>query len=79
MAHINLILAIQKQYDPDLVQRITGLKTCNLAEGVTILWVVGSRFPLDAYLENNKRPRYLPFTVSMFYSTSSTTFLYFQF
>jgi len=45
--------------DPEVVQRITGLKTCNLAEGGTIEGVVGSRFPLDAYLKNNKRPRFL--------------------
>jgi len=45
--------------DPEIVQQITGLKTCNLAEGGTIEGVVGSRFPLDAYLKNNKRPRFL--------------------
>jgi hypothetical protein len=45
--------------DPDIIQKITGLKTCNLSEGVTIQGVVGSRFPLDTYLANNKRPPYL--------------------
>jgi len=54
--------------DPDIIQKITGLKTCNLSEGVTIQGVVGSRFPLDSYLANNKRPRYLlaMYTPSMF-------------
>jgi hypothetical protein len=54
--------------DPDIIQGITGLTTCNLAEGVTIQGVVGSRFPLDTYLENNKRPRYLltMYTSSLF-------------
>ena len=45
--------------DPDIIQQITGLKTCNVSEGVTIQNVVGSRLPLDVYLSNNKRPRYL--------------------
>ena len=54
--------------DPDIIQGITGLTTCNLAEGVTIQGVVGSLFPLDTYLENNKRPRYLltMYTPSLF-------------
>jgi hypothetical protein len=54
--------------DPDIVQKVTGLKTCNLSEGATIQGVVGSRFPLDVYLENNKRPRYLlgMYTPSLF-------------
>jgi len=45
--------------DPAVVQQMTGLKTCNIAEGGTIQGVVGSRFPLDAYLSRNKRPRFL--------------------
>jgi len=45
--------------DPDVIQGITGLKTCNISEGTTIQDVVGSRFPLDTYLENNTRPVYL--------------------
>jgi hypothetical protein len=54
--------------DPDIIQEITGLKTCNLAEGISIESVVGSRFPLDTYLKNNKRPRFLltMYTPSMF-------------
>jgi len=45
--------------DPDIIHQITGLTTCNLSEGVTIQGVVGSRFPLDTYLQSNQRPRYL--------------------
>lgn len=54
--------------DPEIVEKITGLKACNVAEGVTIQGVVGSRFPLDSYLANNKRPRYLlaMYTPSLF-------------
>lgn len=44
--------------DPDIVQKIAGLKTCNISEGSTIQGVVGN-FPLDVYLQNNKRPRFL--------------------
>jgi hypothetical protein len=44
---------------PDVIQQITGLKTCNISEGVTIQGVVGSGYPLDEYLANNKRPRFL--------------------
>jgi hypothetical protein len=54
--------------DPDIIQTMTGLKACNLSEGVTIQGVVGSRFPLDTYLKNNKRPLYLlaMYTPSLF-------------
>jgi hypothetical protein len=45
--------------DPDIIQNITGLKTCNVSEGVTIQEAAGSRFPLDAYLAHNRRPKYL--------------------
>jgi hypothetical protein len=45
--------------DPEVIQQITGLKACNLSEGILIQDVVGSRLPLDVYLRNNKRPRYL--------------------
>jgi hypothetical protein len=45
--------------DPDVIQAITGLKTCNISEGTTIQGVVGSRYPLDSYLQNNKRPLYM--------------------
>lgn len=45
--------------DPQVVQNISGLKTCNVSEVGGIFKVVGSRFPLDAYLKNNKRPRIL--------------------
>ena len=45
--------------DPQIIQQVTGLKACNIAEGITIQRVVGSSFPLDSYLANNKPPRYL--------------------
>lgn len=45
--------------DPRVIQQISGLKTCNISEGTTIQSVVGSNFALDAYLRNNKRPRFL--------------------
>jgi hypothetical protein len=45
-------------YDPAIIQSITGLKACNVAEGGTITGVVGT-YPLDVYLSRNKRPRYL--------------------
>ena len=45
--------------DPAIVQKISGLKTCNISEAGGITEVVGSFFPLDAYLKNNKRPRFL--------------------
>jgi hypothetical protein len=54
--------------DPEVIQTITGLKACNLSEGVTIQGVVGSRFPLDTYLRDNKPPLYLlaMYTPSLF-------------
>ena len=45
--------------DPDIVQRITGLKSCNIAEAGWIEDVVGTDFPLQAYLKDNKRPRFI--------------------
>jgi hypothetical protein len=45
--------------DPAVIEKITGLKTCNISESGMISQVVGSRFPLDNYLKNNKRPRFL--------------------
>lgn len=44
--------------DPGVVERKTGMKACNVAEGSTITGVVGT-YPLDVYLSQNKRPRYL--------------------
>jgi hypothetical protein len=54
--------------DPEIIQQITGLKTCNIAEGSTITDVIGTRYPLDQYLLHNKRPRFLlmMYTSSMF-------------
>ncbi len=54
--------------DPAVIQQITGLKTCNIAEGTTITGVVGTRYPLDQYLAHNKRPRFLllMYTPSMY-------------
>lgn len=45
--------------DPAVIQARTGLKTCNVAEGVTIQEVVGSDVPLQAYLQRNPPPRFL--------------------
>lgn len=45
--------------DPKIIQDITGLKTCNVSEGIYASLIMGSFFPLDNYLKYNKRPRYL--------------------
>ena len=45
--------------DPAVIQARTGLKTCNVSEGVTIQEVVGSDVPLQAYLKQNDPPRFL--------------------
>jgi hypothetical protein len=58
--------------DPATVTRLTGLRACNLAEGVTVTAVTGS-YPLDAYLQRNAPPKYIVFmlTPSMFRPSSS--------
>jgi hypothetical protein len=45
-------------YDPEVVERLTGMKTCNVSEGSPVLSVVGS-YPLDTYLSRNQRPKFL--------------------
>ena len=45
--------------DPEVIQSVTGMKTCNISEGGTIQGVVGSNYPIDQYLKHNKRPRFL--------------------
>lgn len=45
--------------DPRVVQRRTGLKTCNISEGTTIEEVVGTDLPLQRYLAHNTPPRVL--------------------
>jgi hypothetical protein len=45
--------------DPQLIEKSTGLKTCNVAESGWVQAVVGFRFPLDAYLQRNERPRFI--------------------
>jgi hypothetical protein len=45
--------------DPQLIAKMTGLKTCNIAEARGVEDVVGLQFPLDAYLRKNKRPRFI--------------------
>jgi hypothetical protein len=45
--------------DPQLIAKITGLKTCNIAEARGVQDVVGYQFPLDSYLQRNKRPRFI--------------------
>lgn len=44
--------------DPDVVQRNTGLKTCNIAVTNSVLAVTGN-LTLNHYLENNARPEIL--------------------
>lgn len=53
---------------PQVIEKITGFKTCNISEGTTIQDIVGSNFPLDSYLKHNRRPKYLltMYTPSMF-------------
>ena len=45
--------------DPTIVERLTGLKTCNLSEGSTVQVVAGSDLPLNLYLRRNPPPRFL--------------------
>lgn len=45
--------------DPRIVQRRTGMKTCNISEGTTIEEVVGTDLPLQRYLAHNAPPRVL--------------------
>lgn len=45
--------------DPAIIQARTGLKTCNLAETAYVQKVIGSYYPLDAYLAHNSRPRFI--------------------
>lgn len=42
--------------DPQVIESVTGLKTCNIAEGGWVPIVTGSERPLDVYLEHNSRP-----------------------
>ena len=53
--------------DPLTITRLTGLSACNVAEGGTITVVAGS-YPLDTYLQQNARPKYIVFmfTPSLF-------------
>jgi hypothetical protein len=44
--------------DPTIIERITGLKTCNIAQARSALEIVGMH-ALDLYLQNNAAPRYL--------------------
>lgn len=45
--------------DPRVIERRTGLKSCNIAEGTTVQDVIGTETPLDDYLAHNKPPRVL--------------------
>ncbi|HSY34676.1 MAG TPA: hypothetical protein VK814_02885 [Acidobacteriaceae bacterium] len=45
--------------DPQLIEKSTGLKTCNVAESAWVQALVGFQFPLDEYLRRNKRPRFI--------------------
>jgi hypothetical protein len=44
--------------DPTVVSRVTGLKSCNIAQSKSALEVTGL-IALDTYLRNNKPPKYL--------------------
>jgi hypothetical protein len=44
--------------DPLLVEQLTGLKTCNIAQSQSILEIVGTS-ALDTYLKNNTAPKYI--------------------
>ncbi|HEY0797254.1 MAG TPA: hypothetical protein VGD64_15895 [Acidisarcina sp.] len=44
--------------DPEVVQKMTHLKTCNIAQSKGALVVLGTG-GLDVYLRNNQRPKYL--------------------
>jgi hypothetical protein len=44
--------------DPTVVERSTGLKTCNIAQAQSILHILGM-LALDTYLKNNTPPRYI--------------------
>lgn len=58
-------------YDPEIVQHMTGMKACNIAENSPVISVAGN-YTLDAYLSRNKRPKYLVmmFTPGVFHPTS---------
>lgn len=47
--------------EPVVIERRTGLKTCNIAETAGVKHVNGEMV-LDMYLEHNRRPRYLVFS-----------------
>jgi hypothetical protein len=44
--------------DPSVVQRITGLTACNIAQSQSILEILGP-LALDTYLKNNAPPKYI--------------------
>lgn len=58
--------------DPAVIQRKTGLRTCNIAQTKAALVVLGTS-ALDRFLHNNPRPRYLilQFTGADFYQPHS--------
>jgi hypothetical protein len=45
---------------PPVIEAITSMRTCNIAQPNTALAIVGT-FALDSYLKNNARPRFLIF------------------
>jgi hypothetical protein len=45
---------------PPVIEAVTSLRTCNIAQPNTALAIVGT-FALDSYLQNNARPRFLIF------------------
>ena len=47
------------ELDPKVIQKVTGLSTCNVSEGTSIQRVVGTDTPLQAYLSKNAPPMVL--------------------
>jgi len=45
--------------DPKVIEQVTGLKACNISEGVAVHVVAGSDAPLRSYLARNPPPRFL--------------------
>ena len=45
--------------NPSVIEKVTGLKACNISEGVAVHLVAGSDAPLRSYLANNPAPRFL--------------------
>lgn len=53
--------------DPAIIQKATGMKTCNISEWSTVQQVVGSDPPIRRYLAHNTPPRILLTTWAPYY------------